>query len=467
MSKEAMTAKAMKPLPVHPLATILPRMSDGEFAALKDNVRTVGRIVDPIVTLDGKVLDGRHRDLICCELGIERRTVEFKSSWGSPVEYVYSKACHRHMTDSQKACAAVGVMEARVVDGKKRSAENLKKGTRKIADSGPTIGSSAVVAAGMFGVSPRYVDYARKLKKLDGKLFEETLQGRTTLPRAFRVVRRREKMTALKAKKPVLTIAGKYFLMPPGDAVARLSELPRKSARLIFADPPYNIGVDYGRGAAADKLEPKAYLEWCTDWLAEGRDVLTPDGSLWLLINDEWAAQLSMAATGLGLHLRNWIIWVESFGQNCSDKFNRTKRHLFYFVRDPKQVVFNHDAFNRQSARQVLYNDGRANPGGKLWDDVWHVNRLVEPDPERIPEFPTQLRCDPIKAIVAGCSDPDDLVVDPFNGSGTTGEAALSQERNYVGIDLSPKWLGLAGHRLGKVGHAAQSLDELERKSIQ
>ena len=68
---------------------------------------------------------------------------------------------------------------------------------------------------------------------------------------------------------------------------------------------------------------------------------LAADGSMWVLISDEWAGDFSRLMRAAGLHPRNWVIWYETFGVNCTHKFNRTKRHLLYMVRDPRRFTFN------------------------------------------------------------------------------------------------------------------------------
>jgi site-specific DNA-methyltransferase (adenine-specific) len=153
--------------------------------------------------------------------------------------------------------------------------------------------------------------------------------------------------------------------------------------------------------------------------------------------------------------VRAWITWYETFGINQANNFNRCSRRLLYCTKG-EGLVFNHDAFTRPSDRQVKYGDRRADPGGKLWDDVWGVNpkipRVVGTAAERIPDFPTQLPLDLLRPIVLGCSDPGDSVLDPFNGSGTTGVAAVIAGRRYVGIEKSARFAAMAEMRLKACG---------------
>src|SRR5207245_6318191 len=97
-----------------------------------------------------------------------------------------------------------------------------------------------------------------------------------------------------------------------------------------------------------------------------------PDGTFWLAIGDEFAAELKVIAhRDVGLHLRSWVIWYYTFGVNCTKKFSRSHAHLFHFVKDPKTFTFNDEAIRVPSARQLVYDDGRAVPDGRLPDDTW------------------------------------------------------------------------------------------------
>jgi site-specific DNA-methyltransferase (adenine-specific) len=230
-----------------------------------------------------------------------------------------------------------------------------------------------------------------------------------------------------------------------------------QGARLIFADPPYNIGVNYG-DHYDDQQSEETFISWCAAWVEACHRSLTPDGSLWILAPHDLAASLWLScARPVGLHLRQWIIWYESFGVNATRQFNDCSRTLLWLTKDPKVFVFNDHApeIRRVSDRAAKYNDGRANLDGKLWDNVWGVNpaipRLVGTAKERLPGFPTQLPVALLRPIVACASRPGDLVIDPFSGSGTTGVASLELGRRYLGIELSAKFAELSRRRLSGV----------------
>ena len=317
-------------------------------------------------------------------------------------------------------------------------------------DAPPTLADSGITKK-----ESMHAQALAKVKESNPELYEKVRTGKASVAAAHVEARRQEKREELIEKAEEVEESHEEDA-PPAWAILRgevgLPQTPLRSlgefARLVFADPPYNIGFDYGEGH--DDSQPAGeYLAWCGEWMAECVRHLAGDGSMWVLINDEYAAEFNITLRRLGLTVRNWIIWYESFGVNCTDKFNRTKRHLFYCVRDPKNFVFNFDAVSRPSDRQAKYNDARANPAGKVLDDVWFdVPRLTGTAAERIPDFPTQLPLALLRRIVACCSEPGDLVLDPFCGSGTTGAAALELGRRFVGVERSSKFAELATLRL-------------------
>lgn len=231
------------------------------------------------------------------------------------------------------------------------------------------------------------------------------------------------------------------------EAIAGLSDIDHNSVDMIFLDPPYNLGVDYGEGKEADKLPSADYNRYFAEFYFTAYTTVRPGGSMWVVISDEFAAEHCVSAKAAGFKMRNWIKWYETFGVNCLMKFNRTSRHILYFVRPGGAIRFYPKRVNTQSARQRL-GDKRANPNGKTWDDVWQIPRLVGNARERLPGFPTQLPIALVEPCVLCCTDVGDLVVDPFSGSGTTGMVAIKYGRRFVGFDLSEKFAKIASKRI-------------------
>jgi len=232
-----------------------------------------------------------------------------------------------------------------------------------------------------------------------------------------------------------------------GDCIEVLSEVGEPFADLIFADPPFNIGYKYDK--YYDKVKKKNYIAWTKEWMGICKKVLKPHGSFYIAIGDEYAANVKIIADELDLFMRNWIIWHYTFGQQMKNKFARAHTHIFYFVNDEKNFTFNDYAVRVPSDRQLLYNDKRANPAGKMPDDVWNgYSRVCGTFKERLGWHPCQMPENLLKRIIAASSNPSDCVLDPFSGSGTTAAAAHQLGRHYVGVEISEKYVENAKKRL-------------------
>ncbi len=255
-----------------------------------------------------------------------------------------------------------------------------------------------------------------------------------------------------------------------GDCISGLHKMDAGSVDLAFADPPFNIGYDYD--IYDDRRQAEDYLDWSRQWVEAVQRVLKPDGTFWLAIGDEFAAELKVLCTrDLDFHCRSWVIWFYTFGVHCKHKFTRSHAHLFYFVKDPKEFTFNDQDVRVPSARELVYGDKRANPQGRLPDDTWMMTPVLPGEvptrdgfilrpqdlPERFPghsdtwffsrvagtfkeragfhgcQMPEQL----LGRIIRACSQEGDLVLDPFAGSGTTLAVAKKLNRRFLGFELS------------------------------
>ena len=224
-----------------------------------------------------------------------------------------------------------------------------------------------------------------------------------------------------------------------GDCIEVLSGVSKPFADLIFADPPFNIGYKYDK--YKDKLKKEKYIAWTKDWMTVCTKVLRPDGSFYIAIGDEYAANVKIIADELELVLRNWLIWHYTFGQQMKTKFARSHTHILYFVKNKDSFTFNADKIRVISDRQKVYKDKRANPNGKTPDDVWdEYPRICGTFKERL-DFPCQMPESLLARIIRASSNEGDWVLDPFSGSGTTAVVANKLNRIYTGIEISEKYV--------------------------
>jgi DNA modification methylase len=254
------------------------------------------------------------------------------------------------------------------------------------------------------------------------------------------------------------------------DCIAGMESLPAGSVDLVFADPPFNIGYAYD--VYHDNKGYQEYLDWSTAWIRGVHRVLKDDGTFWLAIGDEYAAELKLIAQReVGFHIRSWVVWYYTFGVNCKTKFSRSHAHLFHFVKDPQKFTFRSaDLENRiPSARQLVYGDGRANPDGRLPDDTWilrpqdlaghftpeedtwYFPRVAGTFKERAGFHGCQMPEQLLGRIIRSCSQEGEVVLDPFSGSATTLVVAKKLGRNHLGFDLSPDYVKRGTDRLANV----------------
>jgi DNA modification methylase len=258
-----------------------------------------------------------------------------------------------------------------------------------------------------------------------------------------------------------------------GDCIAGMGRLDAGCVDLAFADPPFNIGYDYD--LYHDKRAAEDYLEWSKRWGAEVVRLLKSTGTFWLAIGDDYAAELKILfQKELGLTCRSWVIWYYTFGVNCTKKFSRSHTHLFHFVKNPKHFTFNGDAIRVPSARLLVYADDRAVAGGRLPDDTWILRPQDLPQSFQSDEdtwyFPRVCGTFKERAGFHGCqmperllgriiqvsSNPGDVVLDPFAGSGSTLIVAKKLDRRYLGYEMSENYHQQVSARLDavKVGQA-------------
>jgi DNA modification methylase len=288
-----------------------------------------------------------------------------------------------------------------------------------------------------------------------------------------------------------------------GDCITLMNARPEGSADLVFADPPFNIGYDYD--VYEDSKEHQQYIDWSARWISAVYRVLKPDGTFWLAIGDDYAAELKIECNKAGFHCRSWVIWYYTFGVNCSKKFTRSHTHLFYFVKDRDNFTFREEALENRvpSARELVYNDKRAHPKGRLPDDTWiirpadAVGRIISDAEESwYPQLSTpptdhdrtytlrpqdlensfassentwyfprvagtfkeragfhgcQMPEQLLGRIIRTCSNLGEIVLDPFSGSATTLAVAKKLGRRFIGFDISKTYVQYGRQRLKNI----------------
>ncbi len=238
-----------------------------------------------------------------------------------------------------------------------------------------------------------------------------------------------------------------------GDSLELLEQLPEHSIDLIFADPPYNLSnggatCRSGTWASVDKGKWdrsrgfKEDHEFNIRWLAACRRVLKPSGTIWVSGTQHVIYSVGFAMQELGYHLLNTITW---FKPNASPNLS-----CRYFTHSTEQILWAAPSRGKRLLHTFNYGDMKEENGGKQMRDLW-----VIPTPGRREKLhgyhPTQKPLKLLERIVRASSQPGDLVLDPFCGSGTTGVAALLHGRRFLGIETDPQYVALANSRMDEI----------------
>jgi site-specific DNA-methyltransferase (adenine-specific) len=209
----------------------------------------------------------------------------------------------------------------------------------------------------------------------------------------------------------------------------------------VFADPPFNLGKDYGSGAIKDALERRDYLKWCFAWIDEAVRVLAPGGALFVYILPQWGYHLATHIEERGMLFRHWIALSMKGTFPRGRKLYPAHYALLYFTKG-QPATFNRVRLPIPTCRHCRkdikdYGGHRKylNPAGlnltDFWDDTaparhqkfksrWHINELKPMIPGRCIEVST---------------NEGDIVLDPFGGGGSTYESAQRLKRYWLGSE--------------------------------
>ena len=259
--------------------------------------------------------------------------------------------------------------------------------------------------------------------------------------------------------KPAFRIDAPDTRVYVGDCRDVLASLPdRGKVDLVFADPPFNWDVPYDEW---DDGMPRAdYERFTFDWLDACAEVLAPHGSLWVNIPDDSAAEVVVHLKRRGLTMINWCIWHFRFGQNRNNSFIQSKVHALYFVKDAAQRTWQPERIMEPSDRAAIYADPRTmakeeHKGVRVPMDVWYGQywgRVQGNNKERRVQHHNQIPETYLERVILACSNEDDLVLDPFLGSGTTCTVARAWQRRSIGIEYSQVHAESAWERIVEVG---------------
>ena len=258
----------------------------------------------------------------------------------------------------------------------------------------------------------------------------------------------------------------KYGILYKGDCLKFLRLLPDACADIVFADPPFNLGKDYGK-SVTDKMKSEDYLIWSKQWLDESIRALKPGGSLFVFNLPKWCIEYGAFLNQRGMEFRHWIACRMPKAFPRGKRMSPAHYGLLYYTKGEPAVfnkVYTPIQVCRHCGGEIRDYGGhrkKLNPKGinlmDVWDapeDVWEdATDIDESDfwaemeemwtdipPVRHHQYKkrgaNELAPIMLERIIAIASNPGQIVIDPFGGSGTTFYAAEKLHRYWLGTEI-------------------------------
>ena len=238
-----------------------------------------------------------------------------------------------------------------------------------------------------------------------------------------------------------------------GDCIAAMDALPANSVDLVFADPPYNLQLQQhlerpegGRVAAVDDAWDKfdtfaSYDEFTRAWLAAARRILKPDGAIWTIGSYHNIFRVGAALQDAGYWILNDIVWRKAnpMPNFKGTRFTNAHETLIWASKsENSRYKFNYPAMKAMNDDVQMRSDW-------LFPICTGGERLKI---DGVKAHPTQKPEALLYRVLLACTEPGDVVLDPFFGTGTTGAVAKLLGRQWIGIEREAKYVAVAEQRI-------------------
>ena len=237
-----------------------------------------------------------------------------------------------------------------------------------------------------------------------------------------------------------------------GDCLEVLKKIPSNSIDMTFADPPFNLKKKYSN--YKDSKEEDIYLNWCRNWIHEMVRITKPTGAIFIHNIPRWLTYYVGYLNEIA-YFKHWITWnaggmpigktllPNHYGILYYTKSQSYKDFKFYDIRYPHPKC--------RICKEFLKDYGgkkdQAHGFGPLLSDVWNdIHRIRHK--KRRNEHPCQLSIPLLERLILMTTDENDIVLDPFVGTGTTVVAAKQMGRKYIGIEIDASYIEITKKNL-------------------
>jgi len=237
-----------------------------------------------------------------------------------------------------------------------------------------------------------------------------------------------------------------------GDAIEKMQDIKSNSVDLIIADPPYNLGKNYGNGS--DSMNFEEYIQFTQKWTKEASRIIKQTGTLYVFMGFRFISYLyEILEKENSLNFVNWICWHYTQGIGKTKGFSPRHDDILIFTKS-SNYTFNLDSIRVPQKYYRSRNNMRgANPG-----DVWQFSHIHYCQDNR-QDHPTQKPEGLIERMVLASSNDGDFVLDPFSGSGTTLRVCQQLNRKCIGIELNEEYVKMTKKRLAEKFTGFDSID--------
>jgi modification methylase len=263
-----------------------------------------------------------------------------------------------------------------------------------------------------------------------------------------------------KAKKSQESVLSQFInKVMVGDCVEKMRLIPDESVDLVFADPPYNLQLsgaqlkrpDHSAVTAVledwDKFDTtRAYDKFTSAWMNEACRILKPDGAIWVIGSYHNIYRVGAVLQNTGFWMINDVIWRKSnpMPNFRGRRFTNAHEILIWAVKSRKsRYTFNYDSMKAMNDDVQMRSDWTlplCNGGERIKDDENGQRAHPTQKPESL-----------LARVLMATTNPGDLVLDPFFGSGTTGAVAKKLDRRFIGIEREETYVEIARKRLRSV----------------
>ena len=244
-----------------------------------------------------------------------------------------------------------------------------------------------------------------------------------------------------------------------GDAIEIMKKIPNSSIDMTFADPPFNLNKKYNN--YKDKKINQDYIAWCENWLTEMVRVTKPTGSILVHNIPKWLIYFANHLNKIAF-FKHWVAW-DSMSIPLGKTLLPAHYGILFYTKSQKDFKFNELRSPHKKCPhcgEMIKDYGgkkdQINPYGTLLSDVWgDIHRIRHGS--RRDKHPCQLPEPLLERLILMTTNEKDIVLDPFIGAGTTALAAKRLGRNFIGIEIDPKYKSIIEDKLKYVDYRSSN----------